>query len=319
MSPPKIHRASSVGFVDRAMPHFPLLLATWSINQAAVAAAWPGLAAGGSALDAVEETIRFAESDLSNATVGVGGLPDRDGDVSLDAAVMLSPSRTGAVCAVRRAVHPITVARRVMERTPHNLLAGEAADRFAIEQRLEIGELLTDSARRRWEDWRAKNSIAAPVANIEEQNHDTIGVLAIDSSGTLAAGCSTSGLAWKVPGRVGDSPIIGQGLYADPGVGACVCTGHGELAAGICASFLAVEMLRRGDPPAVAVRQVLERINEKYRLTPQDQIGLIVLRSDGEFSTGSLRMGFKTVVRAEERDQVLEPEVVLLSNTMNGA
>jgi isoaspartyl peptidase/L-asparaginase-like protein (Ntn-hydrolase superfamily) len=292
--------------------HHPLLLATWSINQPAVAAAWPKLAVGGSALDAVEAAIRFAESDLSNATVGVGGLPDRDGAVSLDAAVMLSPSRSGAVCAVHRAMHPITVARRVMEKTPHNLLAGDGADRFAIEEGLETGELLTESSRRRWENWRASDSIARPMANIEEQNHDTIGVLAIDSSGTLAAGCSTSGLAWKWPGRVGDSPIIGQGLYADPAVGACVCTGHGELAAGICASFLAVEILRRGDCPADAVRQVLARINENYRLTPQDQIGLILLRPDGEFSTGSLRAGYKTVARARDRDGVIEPELVLL-------
>jgi L-asparaginase/N4-(beta-N-acetylglucosaminyl)-L-asparaginase len=290
----------------------PLLLSTWSNSRPALAAAWPALSTGGNALDAVEGAIRYAESDLTNATVGIGGLPDRDGDVSLDAAIMISPARSGAVCAVRRAIHPISVARRVMEATPHKLLAGEAADRFAIEQGLETGELLTKSSRRRWEEWRVSNSSAQPTANIEEQNHDTIGVLAIDSSGLLVAGCSTSGLAWKLPGRVGDSPIIGQGLYADPAVGACVCTGHGELAAGICASFLAVELLRREVPPADAVREVLVRINESYRLGPQDQIGLIILRRDWRFSTGSLRAGYKTAVRAEGRDEVLEPEVVVL-------
>jgi isoaspartyl peptidase/L-asparaginase-like protein (Ntn-hydrolase superfamily) len=295
----------------------PLLLSTWSNSRAALAAAWPALAAGGSALDAVETAIRFAEADLTNATVGVGGLPDRDGSVSLDAAIMLSPARAGAVCAVRRAVHPITVARCVMERTPHKLLAGEAADRFAIEQGLETGELLTESAGGRWEAWRASNASAQPIANIEEtkhdqSNHDTIGVLAIDGAGLLVAGCSTSGLAWKLPGRVGDSPIIGQGLYADPGVGACVCTGHGELAAGICAAFLAVECLRQGGSPGDAVGEVLSRLNRSYRLTPLDQIGVIVVAADGSFSTGSLRTGFIIAVRTFERDELLEPEVVLL-------
>ena len=290
----------------------PLLLATWSINHPALTAAWPALSTGGTAVDAVESAIRFAESDPRNATVGVGGSPDRDGTVSLDAAIMLSPSRTGAVGSVRRALHPITVARCVMERTPHYLLAGEAADQFAIEQGLETGELLTESSRRRWQEWRASNSITRPIANIEEQNHDTIGVLAIDSNGTLAAGCSTSGLAWKLPGRVGDSPIIGQGLYADPSVGACVCTGHGELAAGICASFLAVETLRHGNSPTDAVRQVLSRIKENYQLTDQDQIGLIVLSHIGHFSTGSLRPGYTTAVRTADRDEAIEPELVLL-------
>jgi len=297
------------------------MLATWSHGQSALAAAWPALAAGGTAFDAVEAAIRFAEADLSNTTVGIGGLPDRDGTVSLDAAIMLSPARSGAVCAVRRALHPITVARRVMERTPHNLRAGEAADRFAIEQGLETGELLTESANQRWNQWRTSQSAAHPIANIEEnspqgtskeqnpeeETHDTIGVLAIDASGTIAAGCSTSGLAWKLPGRVGDSPIIGQGLYADPTVGACVCTGHGELAAGVCASFLAIESLRRGVSPTDAVHEVLTRIKNSYRLTSQDQIGLIVLSRDGRFSTGSLRAGYKTAVRADGRDEVVDP------------
>jgi N4-(beta-N-acetylglucosaminyl)-L-asparaginase len=303
------------------LSHQPLMLATWSIGRHALAAAWPRLANSGNALDAVETAIRYAEADLTNATVGVGGLPDREGNVSLDAAIMLSPARTGAVCAVRRALHPITVARRVMEQTPHNLLAGDAADRFAIEQGLETGPLLTESARLRWSQWRAAaavaNPIANPIANIEEQSpegksHDTIGVLALDAAGAIAAGCSTSGLAWKLPGRVGDSPIIGQGLYADPAVGACICTGHGELAAGICASFLAVELLRNNASPADAVRQVLTRINSNYRVTDEDQIGIIVLSRDGRFSTGSLRAGYKTAVRADGRDEIIDPHFVLL-------
>jgi N4-(beta-N-acetylglucosaminyl)-L-asparaginase len=289
----------------------PLILATWSSGRAALGAGWPSLAANGSSLDAVEAAVRHAEADLSNQTVGVGGLPDRDGSVSLDAAIMLSPARSGAVCAVRRSFFPISVARHVMEKTAHNLIAGEAADRFADEQGLETGELLTDSARQKWEQWRASNTTAQPIANVEE-NHDTIGVLAIDSSGVVAAGCSTSGISWKLPGRVGDSPIIGQGLYADPTVGAAVCTGHGELAAGVCAAYLAVETLRRGASPVDAATEVLKRINCSYELGDQDQIGIIVLARDGRFSTGSLREGYKTAVRSEGRDEVIDPEVVLL-------
>jgi isoaspartyl peptidase/L-asparaginase-like protein (Ntn-hydrolase superfamily) len=289
----------------------PLMLATWSTGQAALAAGWLTLAAGGSALDAVELAVRYAEADLTNATVGVGGLPDRDGNVSLDAAVMLSPAQTGAVCAVRQALAPISVARHVMQHTAHNLLAGEAADRFAISRGLPVGELLTESARQRYAEWRKSGASAQPMANVEE-NHDTIGVLAIDSHGVVCAGCSTSGISWKLPGRVGDSPIIGQGLYADPGVGACVCTGHGELAAGVCASFLAIETLRRGATPGEAAAEVLSRINRSYRLGDQDQIGIIVLANDGRFSTGSLRAGYKTAVRSAGRDEVIEPEVILL-------
>jgi L-asparaginase/N4-(beta-N-acetylglucosaminyl)-L-asparaginase len=208
-------------------------------------------------------------------------------------------------------LYPISVARQVMEQTAHNLLAGEGADRFAAQQGLETGELLTASAKSRWNQWCASDRNTQPVANVEE-NHDTIGVLAIDARGVVTAGCSTSGISWKLPGRVGDSPIIGQGLYADAAFGAAVCTGHGELAAGVCAAFLAVETLRRGASPLDAATEVLKRIRHSYRLGDQDQIGIIVLDSAGNFSTGSLRQGYKTAVRAADRDEIVEPDVVLL-------
>lgn len=289
----------------------PLILATWSFGKAANASAWNDLAAGGSALDAVETACRHAEADLENPTVGVAGYPDRDGNVSLDAAIMLSPAKSGGVCAVRTALHPITLARRVMERTPHKLLAGEGADQFAAEQGLEIGALLTESTRQKWLEWKAKQSqpVHRPVLNIEE-SHDTIGVLALDSSGTLAGGCSTSGWAFKLPGRVGDSPIVGHALFVDPGIGCCVCTGHGERVMGVCASFLAVETLRRGGMPVDAVSEVLKRVAGSYKLTDQDQVGMIVLNAQGQYSTGSLRKGYQTAVRDRQRDQLDSPEVV---------
>jgi N4-(beta-N-acetylglucosaminyl)-L-asparaginase len=213
----------------------------------------------------------------------------------------------------------------VMERTPHVLLAGEGADQFAREQGIEPAELLTPESRKLWQEWRAAHPQGAiegqPFANFEEsrpatnpnKHHDTIGVLALDRSGTIASGCSTSGLPWKLPGRVGDSPIIGHALYADPSAGAAVCTGHGELVSGVCAAFLAVETLRRGAPPRDAATEPLTRIRRSYagQLTDRDQVAIIVLTPAGDFTSASLRPGFKLAVRSEEQNELLEPEVIV--------
>ncbi len=287
------------------------MLATWSFGRSAIASAWGGLTEMGSALDAVEAACRHAESDEGNPTVGVAGYPDRDGDVSLDACIMLSPAKAAGVSAVRTALHPISLARRVMEKTPHKMIAGTGADLFALEQGLETGPLLTESTRQKWREWKSTQPgpVNRPVLNIEE-SHDTIGVLAIDAQGVLAGGCTTSGWAFKLPGRVGDSPTIGHGLYVQPGIGCCVCTGHGELVMGICGSFLAVEVLRRGGSPRDAVGEVFSRLNQAYQLTDQDQVGIVVLAADGIFSTGSLRPGYITAVRSPSRDELIAPEVV---------
>src|SRR5438067_2511820 len=200
-----------------------LILSTWSFGQRANRAAWETLSPDGSSRD--------AESDLSNHTVGKGGRPDASGQVSLDSSIMLSPAKRGAVAYVRRLEHPISIARAVMERTAHVLLAGDGAEQFALAQGFKATDLLTDEARGQWEEWRATGEMQpahpAPIRNIEEKppgSHDTIGVLALDSHGVLAGACSTSGMAYKLPGRVGDSPIIGHALYVDPRVGAAVAT-----------------------------------------------------------------------------------------------
>src|SRR5438067_5054906 len=272
-----------------------LLLSTWSFGQRANAAAWESLSRDGSSLDAVEIACRDAESDLSNHTVGKGGRPDASGEVSLDASIMLSPAKRGAVAYVRRFEHPISIARAVMEHTPHVLLAGDGAEQFAMQQGLQPTDLLTDEARRQWEEWRATGQVRpahpAPMPNIEEKphgSHDTIGVLALDSRGVLAGACSTSGMAYKLPGRVGDSAIIGHALYVDPLIGAAVATGHGELVMSVCGAFLAIENLRRGASPADAAIQVLDRIRQTQQLTDQDQVGLICLRPDGTWAAASL-------------------------------
>jgi len=312
----------------------PIILSTWSFGQKATAAGWPYLIGpAGSSLDAVEQGCRAVESDLEVTSVGRGGCPDRSGEVSLDASIMQSPSRCGSVCYVRRFEHPVTIARMVMERLQIVLLAGDGADRFAMHQGMTPRDLLTDSASERWQKWAADHPVAQymddavsfPPANHEErsavgdpealphnQYHDTVGVLAIDPSGNLSGACSTSGLPFKVPGRVGDSPIIGHGLYVDPRRGGAVATGKGELVMGVCGSFLAVELLGRGASPADAAREVIQRIADTYQLVEEDQAAIIAIRPSGQWSAAALRPGYHTAVRTSNRDELADPECVLL-------
>ncbi|MGA2034509.1 MAG: N(4)-(beta-N-acetylglucosaminyl)-L-asparaginase [Thermoguttaceae bacterium] len=312
----------------------PIILSTWTMGAKANAAGWPYLtAARPSSLDAVEQACRRIEADPEIASVGLGGMPDRSGEVSLDAAIMLSPSHCGAVCCVRRFTHAVSLARRVMERTPHMILCGDGADRFAGLNGFEPNDLLTDEARAAWQNWSADHPGARrleaagylPPANVEEvpipkppnsaaeePGHDTVGVLALDAAGQLAGACSTSGLPFKVPGRVGDSGIIGHGLYVDPRYGAAVATGVGELVMGVCGTFLAVELMRRGLSPRDAAVEVLARIAENYTLREEHQVALIALDPAGHWSAAALRPGFHVAVRTAGRDELVDPESVLM-------
>ncbi len=312
----------------------PIILSTWSFGKHANAAGWPHLTGPAlSSLDAVEAGCRVIEADLTNHSVGRGGYPDRSGQVSLDASIMLSPSQCGSVCYVRRFTHAITIARWVMERTPHVMLAGEGADGFAKLHGMEPEDLLTEPARQAWEAWVKEHPQAArdnaesylAPANIEERlhggrdepvdpnaDHDTVGVLAQNARGVLAGACSTSGVSFKVPGRVGDSPIIGHGMYVDPDHGAAVATGNGELVMGVCGSFLAVELMRRGASPLDAACEVLQRVIDSYDLAPEHQVAMIALRADGEWANACLRPGYSTAVRTETRDEVVPPDRVML-------
>lgn len=300
----------------------PIILSTWSFGSIANAAGWPVLASGGASIDAVEVACRAVEADVSVNSVGRGGTPDRSGRVSLDGSIMLSPSRCGSVCFVRRFMHPVSLARRVMEETEHVLLAGEGAEQFAERCGFEPAELLTDEARQRYTQWLADHGRDAaaylPAANIEEQlehnrDHDTVGVLALDAKGVLAGACSTSGLAFKLPGRVGDSPIIGHGLYVHPDHGAAVATGNGELMMGVCATHLAVELMRRGSTPLDAGCEVLQRIIDSYRLKPDHQSAMILLRPDGQWASVALRAGYTTNVRTARRDERVGADRVVLA------
>ncbi|MCH2162460.1 MAG: isoaspartyl peptidase/L-asparaginase [Phycisphaerales bacterium] len=301
----------------------PILASTWSFGAAANDAAWPVLDREG-ALAAVEAACRHADLDPTIDSVGYGGLPDAEGRMALDGAVMLDPRRFGGVCGLRRHQHPASVGRLVMERTEHGLLCGEDADRFADAQGMPQADLLSPEARDTWEAWKSNPTQrddsrdgAARIRPMDDGRgggslfgHDTIGTLALDGQGILAGGCSTSGLAYKVPGRVGDSPIVGHGLYVLPGVGSATATGAGELISGICASFLAVETLRRGGSILDAVAEVLERADGLDGLEPHHQVGVVVLDSNGGVASGALRGGFRAAIRTAGESRIVEPDQV---------
>lgn len=295
----------------------PILLSTWKFGLPANAAGWPYAQKRDGLLDALEQTCISCELDLSVDSVGVGGLPDSSGEVSLDGAIMLSPARSAGVAYIRKYPHPVSIARRVMEKTPHKLLVGEGAERFAQQQGFATAQLLTPAARAKWEEWKRTGQPhdahqRVKVDGGENPPHDTIGVLCIDASGAIGAACSTSGRAFKLPGRVGDSPLIGHGLYCDPKAGAAVATGTGELMIGVAASFLVVERMRMGDSPLDAIRFVLNRVVECFgTISEKDQCALIALAPDGRHASGAVRPGFQVAVTTAARSELILPDVVL--------
>ncbi len=289
----------------------PLILSTWKFGRKACAAGWPYLVSDTpSSLDAVEQACRAVEADPEIMTVGYGGRPDRSGEVTLDAAIMVSPQRCGAVCCVRRFMHPISIARMVMEQTPHVMLAAQGAEQFAATHGMEPTDLLTDAARAAWDKWLEEHPEADGLRS--DQAHDTVGVLARDASGRLAGACSTSGLPFKLPGRVGDSPIIGHGLYVDPSCGAAVATGWGELIMRVCGSFLAVEQMRRGASPSDAAIEVIERIIETCELHDKHQAAIITLSTSGTWGSAALRPGYRTAVQTPAGVELVDPDWVML-------
>jgi len=266
----------------------PLVICTWDFHRAS-AQAWEVLEGGGNALDAVEKGVRVEEADVNNQTVGAGGRPDRDGKVTLDACIMDKDGNCGAVLCLQNILHPISVARKVMEETPHVMLAGKGAEQFAYEQGFERFDLLTEASKKEWMDWK-KTSKYQPIINIE--NHDTIGMLAIDKNGDLAGACTTSGMAYKMAGRVGDSPIIGAGLFVDNEVGAATATGVGEEVVRTVGSFLIVELMRQGRTPQEACEEGVKRIVAKNKDKLNFQIGFIAVNKKGETGSYCIQPGF---------------------------
>jgi len=296
-----------------------LVLSTWHFGKTANRAAWEALMRPeADALDAVEAGCRAVETDPDVTSVGYGGMPDAAGDVTLDAVIMESPARCGGVACLRGFPHPISVARRVMEKTPHVLLVGPGAEDFARREGFAPQDLLTPAARKRWEEYRPDHQRGRPAEHRTSgrdpttAGHDTVGVLVRSADGRLAGGCSTSGLAFKLPGRVGDSPIVGHGLYVDPDVGAAVGTGYGELISRVCGTFLIVEEMRRGTAPLEAIEKALERIARACRPLPQQQAAFLSVTPDGRWAAGSLRPGFQAALRTHAVDTLLPPQMVLL-------
>lgn len=281
----------------------PIVVSTWEHGVPANAAAWRVLAAGGSALDAVEQGVRVPEADPQVRTVGLGGYPDASGEVTLDACIMDHQFRCGAVAGLQRIKHPISVARLVMERTPHVMLVGEGALSFAKAQGFAEENLLTEQSKREWQQW-LKSGQAKPQINIE--NHDTIGMLALDSHGHLAGACTTSGAAYKLPGRVGDSPIIGAGLYVDNEVGAATATGQGELMIKTVGCHLVVELMRQGLSPQLACQRAVERIAAKLPEAASLQVGFLALSNQGEVGAFCLQSGFNYAVQQAGAAQLID-------------
>ncbi|MBP7557937.1 MAG: N(4)-(beta-N-acetylglucosaminyl)-L-asparaginase [Chitinophagaceae bacterium] len=297
---------------------YPVVVSTWDFGKAANAAAWNVLSRSGRALDAVEAGVRVPEADETNQSVGYGGLPDRDGRVTLDACIMDEKYNCGSVMCLEHIKHPISVARLVMEKTPHVILAGEGALRFALANGFKKENLLTPAAEKAWREW-LKTSEYKPVANIENQlyqpgkdpmpggkdNHDTIGMLAIDAQGNISGACTTSGLAYKMQGRVGDSPVIGAGLYVDNEVGGATATGVGEEVIRIVGAHLIVELMRQGHSPQAACREAVERIIKRNPARAKEiQVGFLALNKKGEYGAYCLQKGFTYAVRNQQTDTV---------------
>lgn len=267
----------------------PIVIATWNVPNA-TAKAWQTLQNGGNVLDALEAGCKVEEADVKNQSVGKGGLPDREGNVTLDACIMDKNGNCGSVVYLQNITHAITVARNVMEHTPHVMLAGIGAEQYAYEIGLKKENLLTDASKKAWENWKIESKYK-PIINIE--NHDTIGMLAIDKNGDISGACTTSGLAYKMAGRVGDSPIIGSGLFVDNEIGACVATGMGEEVVKTVGSFLVVELMRQGKTPQEACEEAISRIVNKPNSNYKNfQVGYIAINKLGETGSFAIHQWF---------------------------
>lgn len=285
----------------------PLVICTWNFLNAS-GKAWEILEKNGSSLDAVEAGVKVEEADVNNQTVGVGGRPDREGRVTLDACIMDKDGNCGAVLCMENIAHPISVARKVMEETPHVMLAGKGAELFAYEQGFEKTNLLTEQSRKEWEEWK-KTSKYQPIINIE--NHDTIGMLAMDANGDISGACTTSGMGYKMAGRVGDSPIIGAGLFVDNEVGGATATGVGEEVVRTVGSFLIVELMRQGKSPQEACEEGVKRIMKKNEGRKDFQIGFIAMNKKGETGGYCIHPGFSYRKYSKEGHENVIPDSYL--------
>lgn len=293
---------------ERKTVNKPIVVSTWQHGIAANKAAWQVLTTNGKAIDAVEMGVRVPEADPDVRTVGYGGYPDREGKVTLDACIMDENQNCGSVAFLQNIKHPISVARLVMDKTPHVMLVGEGALKFAKEQGFKEENLLTKKSEEDWRQWLIESKYK-PVINIE--NHDTIGMLALDKHGDLSGACTTSGAAFKMHGRVGDSPIIGAGLYVDNEVGAATATGMGELMIKTVGCHLVVEMMRQGMSPTEACQAAVERIAKKLGDYKEFQVGFLALNKSGEYGSFCIQSGFDYAVTDKKTSQLFNAASLL--------
>lgn len=298
---------------------FPVVVSTWDSGLRANAAAWKVLAQKGRALDAVEKAANSAEEEI-NCCVGLGAYPDRDGKVTLDASIMDEFSNCGSVAFLRHIKNPISVARKLMETTPHVMLAGEGAEQFALQNNFtRQPDTLSPDSKKAYDEW-LKKSKYEPVINIENMkksgqvsqtapyffddgtpNHDTMGTIALDAKGNLSGACTTSGMAFKMHGRVGDSPIIGAGLFVDNEIGAATSSGVGEEVIRICGTHLITELMRFGYSPEKACEEAVKRIVKRDAAKAKEfQVGFIALSKKGEVGAFSVQKGFTYSVTNED-------------------
>ena len=263
-------------------------ISTWKTTEANQKAGQM-LDKGEDALDAAVAGVAFEEENPKNTTVGYGGAPDRTGKVTLDACVMNHLGDCGSVVAVENIVNVARLAKDVMEKTPHVMLSGKGAEEFAISQGYKKTDLLTDQSKKEWKEW-LKDQDYRPIINIE--NHDTIGMLCIDKNNNLSGACTTSGLAYKMKGRVGDSPIIGSGLFIDNKIGGAVATGLGEEVVKTVGSFLVVELMRQGLSPQEACEKAVKRIVSNNSQENKFQVAYIAMNKKGEVGSYSIEPGF---------------------------
>ncbi|WP_375416175.1 N(4)-(beta-N-acetylglucosaminyl)-L-asparaginase [uncultured Hymenobacter sp.] len=303
----------------------PLVISTWDAGLNANRGAWKILGAGGYALDAVEAGVMVTEAEQS-CCVGLGANPDRDGIVTLDACIMDDKFGCGSVAALERIRHPISVARRVMERTPHVLLVGPGAQQFAVAQGFPLEpQKLSADAEKAYREW-LKNSQYRPVINVENSgtkpvpvgpaggpnNHDTIAMLALDAQGRLSGSCTTSGMGFKLRGRVGDSPIIGAGLFVDPAVGAAAATGQGEDVIRMAGSHTVVELMRQGRSPQAACQEAVARIAAIKGAAARDiQVAFIAVSRRGEVGAYALQKGFSYALSTTETPRLVNSAYLL--------
>jgi N4-(beta-N-acetylglucosaminyl)-L-asparaginase len=298
-----------------------IVISTWDAGLEANKAAWKVLGTGGRALDAVEQGVMVTEAS-QNCCVGLGANPDRDGFVTLDACIMDEFFNCGSVAFLERIKHPVSVARRVMEKTPHVMLVGSGAQQFAIAEGFPLEEQkLSPDAQKTYDEW-LKKSEYKPIINIENKgnhgpsapaklesgdwNHDTIGMVAMDAKGNLSGSCTTSGLGFKMRGRLGDSPIIGAGLFVDNEVGACTATGQGEDVIRIAGSHTVIELMRQGLSPEAACKKAIERIVKiKGEKVKDIQVAFLALNKKGQAGSFAIHKGFSYAVKSNEVEKLI--------------